>query len=84
MKQVGDFFAKFDFPNIPTDWLPDIVKDWLDLPRTGEYYVYDPLTLDLNGNGVIDVIGTDGYKGALFIHDNLNIPAINEEERWVA
>ena len=83
-EQVGDFFAKFDFPNIPTDWLPDIVKDWLDLPRSGEYHIYDPLTLDLNGNGIIDVIGTDGYKGALFVHDNLNIPAINEEERWAA
>ncbi|AWY19817.1 hypothetical protein [Moraxella bovis] len=67
-----------------SDTLTDLLEDWLDIPRSGEYYVYDPLTLDLNGNGIIDVIGTDGYKGALFIHDNLNIPAINEEKRWVA
>lgn len=89
-KEVWDKIADW-FEN-PTDWLPDIVKDWLDIPRTGEYYVYDPLTLDLNGNGVIDVIGTDGYRGALFDHNGdgvmisyqINIPAINEEERWVA
>ncbi|WP_158081038.1 hypothetical protein [Moraxella lacunata] len=82
-EQFDNFDFPFDFTDV-YDWLPDIVKDWLDIPRSGEYHIYDPLTLDLNGNGIIDVIGTDGYKGALFIHDNLNIPAINEEERWVA
>ena len=50
-------------------WLPDLLNPWLDLPRSGEYHIYDPLTLDLNGNGIIDVIGTDGYKGALFDHN---------------
>ncbi|OBX50292.1 hypothetical protein [Moraxella nonliquefaciens] len=66
------------------DEMGEIATTHQKLPRTGEYHIYDPLTLDLNGNGIIDVIGTDGYKGALFVHDNLNIPAINEEERWVA
>ena len=82
-EQFDNFDFPFDFTDV-YDWLPDIVKDWLDIPRSGEYHIYDPLTLDLNGNGIIDVIGTDGYKGALFIHDNLNISAINEEERWAA
>ncbi len=52
-----------------SDALADLLEDWLDIPRSGEYHVYDPLTLDLNGNGLIDVIGTDGYKGAIFDHD---------------
>ncbi|OOR89859.1 calcium-binding protein [Moraxella bovis] len=78
-KEVWDKIA--DWLENPTDWLPDIVKDWLDIPRTGEYYVYDPLTLDLNGNGIIDVIGTDGYKGALFDHDGDGIATATS---WVS
>lgn len=63
---------------------------------------YDPIILDLDGNGV----GTVSKFGMLFIinggaifdhdgdgvaaqkilfnHHNINIPAINEEERWAA
>ncbi|UZA59054.1 hypothetical protein LP116_09975 [Moraxella bovis] len=78
-KEVWDKIA--DWLENPTDWLPDIVKDWLDIPRTGEYYVYDPLTLDLNGNGLIDVIGTDGYKGALFDHNGDGIATATS---WVS
>ncbi|UZA25213.1 putative Ig domain-containing protein [Moraxella bovis] len=78
-KEVWDKIA--DWLENPTDWLPDIVKDWLDIPRSGEYYVYDPLTLDLNGNGIIDVIGTDGYKGALFDHDGDGIATATS---WVS
>ncbi|OBX87874.1 hypothetical protein A7456_07465 [Moraxella nonliquefaciens] len=52
-----------------SDTLTDLLEGWLDIPRSGEYHIYDPLTLDLNGNGIIDVIGTDGYKGALFDHN---------------
>ncbi|UZA13488.1 calcium-binding protein [Moraxella bovis] len=79
-EQFDNFDFPFDFTDV-YDWLPDIVKDWLDIPRSGEYYVYDPLTLDLNGNGIIDVIGTDGYKGALFDHDGDGIATATS---WVS
>ncbi|MCG7411367.1 calcium-binding protein [Moraxella nonliquefaciens] len=51
------------------DEMGEIATTHQKLPRTGEYHIYDPLTLDLNGNSIIDVIGTDGYKGALFDHN---------------
>lgn len=50
-------------------YLPDSLNPWLDLPRIGKYHIYDPLALDLNGNGTIDIIGIDGYHNALFDHD---------------
>ena len=83
LAKAGWYWTK-DIRDDLSDTLTDLLEGWLDIPRTGEYHIYDPLTLDLNGNGLIDILGIDGYKGALFVHDNLNIPAINEEERWVA
>ncbi|WP_172799032.1 hypothetical protein, partial [Moraxella nonliquefaciens] len=64
-----------------SDTLTDLLEGWLDIPRTGEYHIYDPLTLDLNGNGIIDVIGTDGYKGALFDHNGDGIATATS---WVS
>lgn len=63
---------------------------------------YDPIILDLDGNGVgtvskfgmLFIINRERYlimmvmgllhKKTLFNHHNINIPAINEEERCVA
>ena len=54
-EQFDNFDFPFDFTDV-YDWLPDIVKDWLDIPRSGEYHIYDPLTLDLNGGAGDDII----------------------------
>lgn len=79
-KQIDDFFDKFNIPDT-YDWLPDTVKDWLDIPRSGEYHVYDPLVLDLDGNGRIDVVDNNGYQGALFDHDG---DGIATSTSWVS
>ena len=63
------------------DEMGEIATTHQKLPRTGEYHIYDPLTLDLNGNGIIDVIGTDGYKGALFDHNGDGIATATS---WVS
>ena len=44
-------------------------KPWKELNRDGKYYVYDPIVLDLDGDG-IETIGSKKYGGALFDHDN--------------
>lgn len=68
-QKIQDFFGRLE-PSEFFDWLPDNIQDWLtDLPRIGKYHIYDPLALDLNGNGTIDIIGIDGYHNALFDHD---------------
>ncbi|HGO9230708.1 TPA: hypothetical protein ACLBIB_002006, partial [Neisseria meningitidis] len=56
------------------DWLPD---DWnlrkeLYRNRSGKYHVYDPLALDLDGDG-IETVATKGFAGALFDHRNQGI-----------
>ena len=51
------------------DWLPDSLNPWKQLNRDGKYRVYDPITLDLNGDG-IKALATNGFAGALFDHDN--------------
>ncbi|HGG9254345.1 TPA: hypothetical protein ACJJ3X_002173, partial [Neisseria meningitidis] len=52
------------------DWLPD---DWnlrkeLDRNRSGKYHVYDPLALDLDGDG-IETVAAKGFSGSLFDHN---------------
>ncbi|WP_239362970.1 calcium-binding protein [Snodgrassella communis] len=49
-------------------WICEHLRDWLDLPRDGKYYVYDPLVLDLDGDG-IETTGSRKLSGALFDHD---------------
>ncbi len=46
----------------------DIKTGWDDLYRYAAIRQYDPLTLDLNGNG-IETLASNGHKGALFDHD---------------
>lgn len=60
-----------NFRNDPLNfggWICEHLRDWLDLPRDGKYYVYDPLVLDLDGDG-IETVGSRKLSGALFDHD---------------
>ena len=50
------------------NWLTGNHDDWDNLPREDGHIVYDPLTLDLDGDG-IEAIASNGHKGALFDHD---------------
>ena len=43
-----------------------------ELNRDGKYYVYDPLALDLDGDG-IEVVAANGFAGALFDHTGSGI-----------
>ena len=43
---------------------------WAKLPyRNGRYYIYDPIALDLDGDG-IETVAANGFAGSLFDHDN--------------
>ncbi|KIF89816.1 hypothetical protein NX90_06950, partial [Neisseria meningitidis] len=44
----------------------------LDPKRSGKYHVYDPLALDLDGDG-IETVAAKGFAGALFDHRNQGI-----------
>jgi Ca2+-binding RTX toxin-like protein len=54
----------FNFGN----WMCEFMKKWSDLNRDGKYYVYDPIVLDLDGDG-IETVGSRKLSGALFDHD---------------
>ncbi|MBR0071639.1 MAG: hypothetical protein IJP87_04810, partial [Campylobacter sp.] len=41
---------------------------WLGVDRDGEFNIYDPFLLDLNGDGV-KTIGHDGFNKAIFDHN---------------
>lgn len=61
----------FDWVHDKTGWngdLPDF-GDWFGLNRDGKYYIYDPIVLDLDGDG-IETIGANDFNGAMFDHDN--------------
>jgi|GEM_PF-3202812 len=98
-QQAEDFFDDFKIPN-PFDDLPDDLAEafakWAGINRSGFHYFYDPIVLDLDGDG-IETIAYDKLKKAVFDHDgmvttqralfnhnNISILAINEEERWAA
>ena len=57
---------------IDPEWNNDQYIDWNALNRDGYYFVFDPLALDLNGNG-IETVASNGHKGALFDHDKNGI-----------
>ncbi|WP_409072518.1 calcium-binding protein [Neisseria meningitidis] len=64
------------FPN-PEGWIDDghqCLAPWVKetKKRNGKYHVYDPLALDLDGDG-IETIATKGFAGALFDHRNQGI-----------
>ena len=75
LPDINDLFDKFKdlLPN-QEDWidnLPKWAKEWLglDAKRSGKAHGYDPLILDLGGNG-IETISVAGFSGSLFDHNN--------------
>ena len=57
---------------IDPEWNNDQYIDWNALNRDGYYFVFDPLALDLNGNG-IETLAADGHAGAMFDHERNGI-----------
>ena len=75
LPDINDLFDKFKdlLPN-QEDWidnLPKWAKEWLglDAKRSGKAHGYDPLILDIGGNG-IETISVAGFSGSLFDHNN--------------
>ncbi|MBG8766749.1 calcium-binding protein, partial [Neisseria meningitidis] len=71
IKQFRDLF-----PN-PEGWIDDghqCFAPWVKetKKRNGKYHVYDPLALDLDGDG-IETVATKGFAGSLFDHTNNGI-----------
>ena len=62
-------------------WFEKAFDAWREeVNRDGKYHVYDPLVLDLDGDG-IETVGTQGYAGALFDHDK---DGIRTSTGWAA
>ncbi|MBR6026672.1 MAG: hypothetical protein IK065_03630 [Neisseriaceae bacterium] len=61
------------------DWLPDEFKDWFGLNRSGKFHIYDPLVLDLDGDG-IELLKADGWNGVQF---DYNGDGIKSSTGWV-
>lgn len=59
---------------------PDIKTGWDDLYRYATIRQRDPLTLDLDGDG-IETLASNGHKGALFDHSN---DGIRTATGWVS
>ena len=66
-----DIYEKY---NGESQWICN--SDWNQwqnsLNRDGKYYVYDPLALDLDGDG-IETVAAKGFAGALFDHTGSGI-----------
>ena len=56
----------------PPDPKSNTYNDWFGLDRDGIFYQYDPLALDLNGNG-IETLAANGHDGAMFDHERNGI-----------
>ena len=54
----------FNFGN----WICEHFREWSNLNRDGKYYIYDPLVLDLDGDG-IETVGSRKLSGAVFDND---------------
>ncbi|MBR6026670.1 MAG: hypothetical protein IK065_03620, partial [Neisseriaceae bacterium] len=61
------------------DWLPDDFKEWLELNRSGKFHIYDPLVLDLDGDG-IELLKANGWNGVQF---DYNGDGIKSSTGWV-
>ncbi|UYZ69715.1 hypothetical protein LP090_13010 (plasmid) [Moraxella bovis] len=72
-QQAEDFFDDFKLPN-PFDDLADdlaeVFAKWTGINRSGFHYFYDPIVLDLDGDG-IETIAHDKLKKAVFDHDGM-------------
>ena len=71
LKDILDKIADLNLPN-PFDDLPDDLAEafakWAGINRSGFHYFYDPIVLDLDGDG-IETITHDKLKKAVFDHD---------------
>ncbi|MBR5676417.1 MAG: hypothetical protein IKX14_08300, partial [Neisseriaceae bacterium] len=61
------------------DWLSSKFDDWFGLNRSGNFHYYDPLVLDLDGDG-IELIKPDGWNGVQF---DFNGDGIQSATGWV-
>ncbi|MBR6026511.1 MAG: hypothetical protein IK065_02805, partial [Neisseriaceae bacterium] len=59
------------------DWLPDEFKDRLGLNRNGKFHIYDPLVLDLDGDGIKSSTGWVKADDGLLVWDRNGDGIIN-------
>ena len=83
-EKLGEWFWEDIFkPWIDTarDWLSDKFSDWFNLKRSGLTSTphYDPLVLDLDGDG-IELVNANGSNGVQF---DLNGNGIKTATQWV-
>ncbi|MBQ9682547.1 MAG: hypothetical protein IJV35_04680 [Neisseriaceae bacterium] len=69
----------FSFDWAKFDWTGDDWKDWFGLNRTGLFHIYDPLVLDLDGDGV-ELVNANGWNGVQF---DFNGNGIQTATQWV-
>lgn len=70
-EKFQDFSKDFFYDNI-YDWLPASFKEWFEMNRDGFHTFYDPLILDLDGNGIstFALNSNDFKQNAFFDFDN--------------
>ena len=77
------FLATDFFPKLAAPWLAPFLDSqwnpWFNLNRDGKYYIYDPIVLDLDGDGIETVAGAQ-FNGSLFDHDK---DGIRTSTGWV-
>ncbi|ESK50169.1 hypothetical protein P255_02667 [Acinetobacter brisouii CIP 110357] len=66
-EKVKDAFH--DYADKAWDSLPDSFQSWINQNRDGKYHVYDPLALDLDGDG-LETLNMNKWSSVLFDHDN--------------
>lgn len=61
------------------DFFPDRANPWKNAHHGNKHYIYDPLALDLDGNG-IRTVAANQFSGSLFDHDG---DGIRTASGWV-
>lgn len=69
----------FSFDWLKPDWIGEDWKDWFGINRTGLFHIYDPLVLDLDGDG-IELVNANGWNGVQF---DFNGNGIKTATQWV-
>ncbi|MDO4693620.1 MAG: calcium-binding protein [Eikenella sp.] len=70
----------YDDQELPSEQYYQCVDNWCKLNRSGQIRTYDPLALDLDGDG-LETVGTRRFSGSLFDH---NRDGIRTATGWVA
>lgn len=80
-KKLNDWYGDFeDWIGNQFDWIGGKFGDWFDkINRTGFFYFYDPLVLDLDGDG-IELVKANGWNGVQF---DFNGDGIQSATGWV-